>query len=266
MCHARVWTISIGNRESEAGVEKSEQYWWLGFPCGSAGKEFACSVGDLGSISGLGRSPGKGKGYPLQHSGLENSIDSIVHGVSKSQTQLSNFHFHIPWCMYLKGTDWGQGGELEAVTEVYDRSWGAKPRQWKGAERIVVLVAESCLTLLWPYYTITHQVPLSMGLSGQDYWSGLPVPAPGDLPDLGIESASPYLLHCRWILYDWDTMGKPRRKNTYLKLWREAKMNLKDLKFICLKETNETMRVNIASWNAYGRFLIWLLVDYEILH
>ena len=46
-----------------------------GFPCGSAGKEFANNVGDLGSIPGLGRSPGEGKGYPLQYSGLENSKD-----------------------------------------------------------------------------------------------------------------------------------------------------------------------------------------------
>ena len=51
-------------------------------------------MGNLGSIPGLGRSPGEGKGYPLQCSGLENSMDSIVHGVTKSQTQLSNFHFH----------------------------------------------------------------------------------------------------------------------------------------------------------------------------
>ena len=66
----------------------------MGFPCGSAGKESACNAGDLGSIPGLGRSPGEGKGYLLQYSGLENSMDCIVHGVSKSQTQLSNFHFH----------------------------------------------------------------------------------------------------------------------------------------------------------------------------
>ena len=46
---------------------------FLGFPCGSAGKESTCSVGDLGSIPGLGRSPEEGKGYPLQYSGLENS-------------------------------------------------------------------------------------------------------------------------------------------------------------------------------------------------
>ena len=48
----------------------------LGFPCGSADKASACSMGDLGSISGLGRSPGEGKGYPLQYSGLENSLGS----------------------------------------------------------------------------------------------------------------------------------------------------------------------------------------------
>ena len=58
------------------------------FPGGSAGKESAFNVGDLGSIPGLGRSPGEGKGYPLQYSGLENSMDCIVHGVAKIQTRL----------------------------------------------------------------------------------------------------------------------------------------------------------------------------------
>ena len=66
---------------------------FLGFPGGSAGKESACNVGDLDSIPGLGRPPGEGKGYPLQYSGLENSMDCIVHGVAKSRTQLSDFHF-----------------------------------------------------------------------------------------------------------------------------------------------------------------------------
>ena len=64
-----------------------------GFPCGSAGKESACDVGDLGSILGLGRSPGEGKGYPLQYSGLENFMDYTVHGVTMSQTRLSDFQF-----------------------------------------------------------------------------------------------------------------------------------------------------------------------------
>ena len=67
---------------------------FLGFPCGSAGKESACNAGDLGSIPGLGRSPGEGKGYPLQYSGLENSKDYIVHGVT-SRTWLSHFHFWV---------------------------------------------------------------------------------------------------------------------------------------------------------------------------
>ena len=65
----------------------------MGFPCGSAGKESACNVGDLGSIPGLGRHPGEEKGYPLQYSGLENSMDCIVYGFTKSRTGLSDFHF-----------------------------------------------------------------------------------------------------------------------------------------------------------------------------
>ena len=61
-----------------------------GFPGSSAGKESICTVGDLGSIPGLGRSPGDGKGYPIQYSGLENSI---VYWVAKCQTRLNDFHF-----------------------------------------------------------------------------------------------------------------------------------------------------------------------------
>ena len=64
---------------------------FLGFPCGSAGKESACSVGDLGSIPGLGRSPGEGNTlvfWPGEHHGL--------YEVAKSQTQLNDFCFHVP--------------------------------------------------------------------------------------------------------------------------------------------------------------------------
>ena len=68
----------------------------MGFPGSSDGKESAYNAGDLGSIPGLGRSPGKGKGCPLQYSDLENSMDSIVLGVSKSQTQLSDsLHYDL---------------------------------------------------------------------------------------------------------------------------------------------------------------------------
>ena len=53
------------------------------------------AMGDLGSIPGLGGFPGGGKGYPLEYSGLENSMDCVVHGVAKSWTRLSHFHFHF---------------------------------------------------------------------------------------------------------------------------------------------------------------------------
>ena len=57
-------------------------------------EESTCNVGDLGSIPGLGRYPVKGTSYALHYSGLENSTDCTVHGMAKSQTGLSNFHFH----------------------------------------------------------------------------------------------------------------------------------------------------------------------------
>ena len=59
---------------------------FLGLHCGSAGKESTCNVGDLGLIPGLGRTPGEGKGYPIQYSGLENFMDCIVHGVANGRT------------------------------------------------------------------------------------------------------------------------------------------------------------------------------------
>ena len=58
-------------------------------------KQSACNAGDWGSIPGLGRSPGKGNGNPLQYFCLENSMDRIVHGVAKSWTWMSSFHFHF---------------------------------------------------------------------------------------------------------------------------------------------------------------------------
>ena len=141
-------------------------------PCGSAGKESTCNAGDLGSIPGLGRSPGEGKGYPLQYSGLENSTACIVHGVAKSRTGLNDFHFHLE----------------------------------KFSDSKVYCVFES-LSHVWLFvtpWTVAHQAPLSMGFPRQEYWSGSPFPTPGNLPDPGI-------LH-RWvgqILYHWATREAP---------------------------------------------------------
>ena len=80
-----VWKIRWGRNRLPTPV-------FLGFLCVSTGKESACNAGGLGSIPGLGRSPGEGKGYPLQYSCLENSMDCIVHGVTTNPTQLSDFH------------------------------------------------------------------------------------------------------------------------------------------------------------------------------
>ena len=67
-----------------------------GLPCGSVGKESACNAAGPGSVSGWARSSGEGIGYPLQSSGLENSFHGrIVHGVAKSRTGLSDFHFQV---------------------------------------------------------------------------------------------------------------------------------------------------------------------------
>ena len=75
----------------------------LGFPCGSADKESSSNAGDLGSIPELGRSPGEGKGYPLQYSDLENSMDYIYSPWGRKESdmteQLSHHFIHVTTCI-----------------------------------------------------------------------------------------------------------------------------------------------------------------------
>ena len=130
----------------------------MGFPCGSAGKESACNAGDLGSTPGLGRSPGEGKGYSPQYSGMENSMDCIVHRVTKSWTQQLSL---LLSCMFT---------EHCVVVAVYSLSH-ARP-----------------FATPW---TIACQGPLSVRFSWQEYWSGLSFFSPGDLPNPAIEVTSP---------------------------------------------------------------------------
>ena len=100
----------------------------------SVGKEFACDSGDPGSIPGSGRSPGEGKGYPLQYTGLENSMDYTVHGVAKRLTRLSDFTIQ-----HMQTTFWAslvaQSVEkLPAVQETWFDSWVGKipwRRKWQ---------------------------------------------------------------------------------------------------------------------------------------
>ena len=99
----RLWQLVMDRETWRAAVHEVAKNWarlsdWTDRTCpkifrsSSAGKESTCNVGGLGSTPGLGRSPGEGNNYPLQYSGLENSMDSTGHSVAKSQTQLSNFH------------------------------------------------------------------------------------------------------------------------------------------------------------------------------
>ena len=102
MFFIQIWCFLLQCRGSQFDSWVGKIHWrrgrlptpvFLGFPCDSAGKGSACNVGDLGLIPGLGRSPGEGKGYPLQFSGPESSMDCTA----KSQTWLRDFHF-TSWC------------------------------------------------------------------------------------------------------------------------------------------------------------------------
>ena len=136
----------------------------LGFLCGSAGKESTCNAGDLGLTPGLGRSPGEGKGYPLHYSGLENSMDCMVHEITKSQTRLSDFHFtshNVAKINLNKG--------IVTLTELYNQNEISKYFRMKVKVESVShsLVSDS----LQPH-------GLSMEFFRQEYWSGLPFPSP----------------------------------------------------------------------------------------
>ena len=170
-----VWFLG---REDPWRRDKLPTPIFLGFPCSSAGREPTCNVGDLGSIPRLGRSLGKGKGYSLQYSGLENSMDYSPWGRKELDTteQLSHseekgFSQHQPW----------------------------KP----------VCVCDSLLVMsdsLQPPSTVAHQAPLSIEFSMQGYWSVLPFPSPGDLPDPGVEARSTALQVDSWPS---EPPGKP---------------------------------------------------------
>ena len=120
----------------------------------------AGDIRDTGSIPGSGRSRGGGHGKPLQYSCLENPMDrgawqAPLHRVTQSRTQLKQLSLH---------------------THISLRSSRSVSRP----------VVSSSVTL----WTVARQAPLSRGFSRQEYWSGLPFPPPGDLPNPGIEPVS----------------------------------------------------------------------------
>ena len=90
-------TIKDGDR-MEGDRKRTKIRYRLGFSCGSAGKKSAFYAQDLGSIPGLGRSPGEGKGYPLQYSGLENSMEYRIPWISARRSNQSILMEISPEC------------------------------------------------------------------------------------------------------------------------------------------------------------------------
>ena len=165
---------------------------------------------------------GEGNGTPLQYSCLENPMGegawwAAVHGVTKSRTRLSDFTFTFHFHALEKETtthssvlawripETGEPGGLPSMGSHRVRhdwsdlaaaaaAWHLGIILWVFLENLFVcFVSQSCPTLPDPLNYIACQAPTSMGFSRQEYWSELPFPSPGDLPDLGIEPRSPAL-------------------------------------------------------------------------
>ena len=117
-------------------------------------KKSTCNMWDLGSVSGLGRSPGEGKGYPLQYSGLENSVDCTVHGVTKSRTWLSDFYFTLGvdiTCMYALTCAHMHAAHTHCTHTLWCTTTirsGRKPGRFSQGSRAVTLPLQSGIYLL----------------------------------------------------------------------------------------------------------------------
>ena len=152
--------VTIRGSASWLNEKLATTIFLLGFPGSSAGKESASNAGDPGLIPGLGRSPGEGNGYPLQYSGLENSMDYIVHGFAKSRTQLSDFYFSSFSYTYSGSEDlcwWGMTPWIKGLLSVPNslRSHSSQLRQviyelvvvWPSGPRAQGPVLIICVTL-----------------------------------------------------------------------------------------------------------------------
>ena len=152
-------------------------------PGGSAGKESACSAGDPGSIPGSGRSAGGGKGCPLQHSGLENSTDRIVHGVPKSRTRLSDFQPHLIYA----------SKHLLRFTSVFPSSLSVVSRS---------VASDS----LWPHGLLPTRLLRPRGSPGKRPGLDCHFLLQGISPTGGLNLG---LLHCRQTLFHLSQQGSP---------------------------------------------------------
>ena len=150
-------------------VFSSHLLYSLGFPCGSAGKESACHVGDLGLIPGLGRSPGKGKGDPFQHSGQKNSMDCIICGVAKSWTWLSDFHF-TSLLIVEGGTGLDDCFRILGFCVSLSPVLPGKSLRNDGSESCWKLVTKTTFVLYTPKYKLPRVWRQLLGYPSWQYW------------------------------------------------------------------------------------------------
>ena len=168
-----------------------------GFPDSASGKESACQVGDWGSIPRLGRYPGGGHGNPLQYSCLENPRQGSLARLPWTEEpgglqSMGSQRVGHGWSIWTQdSTDqlkWAKdlNGQLSKENAQMAN---------KHTKRYSTLLVKSLshIRLFATSWTVAYQAPLSMGFSRQEYWSGLSLPSPGDLPDPGIEPGSPAL-------------------------------------------------------------------------
>ena len=160
---------------------------------------------DLGSISELGKTPGERKGYPLHYSGLGISMDSPWGLTESDMTERLNNKNKLVFEVQDLNVEWytkvaaAIQNAIQCCPVISD---GRKSHTKISTDCFFkCLAAQSCLTLFHPK-DYSHQAPLSMEFSKQEYWSGLLFPSPGDLPDPGIEPESP-------ALAGGDPPGKP---------------------------------------------------------
>ena len=155
-------------------------------------KESSCSSGDLGSIPGLERSSGEGNGYPLQYSGQENSMDCLVHGVTKESDRTEQLSLYQKIFFFLIHK-WKCPAHLISnfCFRIMAYSSNFTSTLQNNIQQLCCAVVLSRVQLFAIPWTIVHQAPLSMEFSRQEYWSGLSFPTPGDLPNPGIEPGSP---------------------------------------------------------------------------
>ena len=115
----------------------------LGFPGSSVVKEFACNAGDPRLTPGSARSAGEGDSYPLQYSRLENSVDSVVHGVTKNQTRLSGFHF--PFTSEFLVVAWGVWDLVpQPGIEFRSPAWGTQSFNHRTTREVPILLFKDC--------------------------------------------------------------------------------------------------------------------------